>query len=92
MLDYREIGKNIVSLRKMKSLTQEDLAFEADMSVSFLRDVEHGRTNLSLDSLNRIAPALNEPTWVLILLRTDDKTILRTLHNARQPAKQEAAM
>ena len=56
-----EIGLNIVSLRKERGITQEKLALNADMSVSYLRHIEHGFANPSLKTLHRIADALEVP-------------------------------
>ena len=39
---FVEIGTTIVSLRKEKGLTQEQLALECEISVSYLRRIEHG--------------------------------------------------
>jgi len=58
---FQQIGQNIISLRKQKKITQEALALEAKMSPSYLRSIEHGKANPSLDTLNRIAEALHEP-------------------------------
>ena len=41
MTNAAEIGRNIVLLRKAKNISQEQLALRAEMSVSFLRDIEH---------------------------------------------------
>lgn len=43
MLNFVEIGRIIVVLRERKGLTQEKLALEAEMSVTYLRRIEHGR-------------------------------------------------
>lgn len=58
MTNAAEIGRNIVLLRKAKNISQEQLALRAEMSVSFLRDIEHGQANPSLDSLERLADIL----------------------------------
>ena len=42
---FVEIGTTIVSLRKEKGLTQEQLALECEISVSYLRRIEHGEAN-----------------------------------------------
>lgn len=92
MFDYASIGRNIVALRKRKGLTQEDLALESDMSISFLRQLEHGRVNVSLDSLDKLAATLGIPSWTLLVLHMDDQTILDTLHEVRQPEKEMAVV
>lgn len=50
-----EIGASIVFLRKEKGLTQENLALEAEISVSYLRLIEHGKANPSQNELQKIA-------------------------------------
>lgn len=53
-----EIGVSIVFLRKEKGLTQENLALEAEISISYLRLIEHGRANPTLNELQKIAEVL----------------------------------
>lgn len=52
------IGERIRSIRTETGLTLKCVAGRADMSVSFLSDIEHGRSNPSLEMLERIAEAL----------------------------------
>lgn len=92
MVDYIEIGQNIVALRNKNGITQEMLALESDISVSFLRDVEHGRVNVSLGTLEKLAATLGITVWTIILYATDDEIILSALHEARQPAMEEAVV
>lgn len=44
-----DISKAIVDIRKQKSLSQEYLALECDMSVSYLRRIEHGTANPTIN-------------------------------------------
>lgn len=53
------IGKNIKKYRNLKGLTQKDLSGLANISRSYLGDIENGRYNPSLDTLGDIAGALN---------------------------------
>lgn len=92
MLDYVEIGQNIVALRNKNGITQEMLALESEISVSFLRDVEHGRVNVSLGTLEKLASTLRVAMWILLLYATDDEIILSALHEARQPVMEEAVV
>lgn len=55
---YEEIGETIVYLRKDKGLTQEGLALETGISVSYLRLIEHGDANPSINELWKIAEVL----------------------------------
>ena len=84
MTNAAEIGRNIVLLRKAKNISQEQLALRAEMSVSFLRDIEHGQANPSLDSLERLADILGVDVWVFMLLSKNDGSILDTLHELRR--------
>ena len=40
MLNFIEIGRTVVVMRERKGLTQEKLALEAEMSVTYLRRIE----------------------------------------------------
>ena len=71
MSNFVEIGQNIVTTRKRKGMTQEELAFNADMSISCLRRIEHGAANPTLDALCRIADAINEPFNNLVQVNED---------------------
>lgn len=58
MTIYDEIGKSIVFLRRQKGLTQEALALECGISVSYLRLIEHGDANPTINELWIIARTL----------------------------------
>lgn len=53
-----EIGKKIKALRLEKGMKQLELAKKAGISNTFLSDIEIGRTNPSLKTLEKIANAL----------------------------------
>ena len=55
---FEEIGNTIVSLRKAKGLTQEALALECGISISYMRLMEHGKANPTINELWRIAEVL----------------------------------
>ncbi len=55
----RLIGKNIHTLRKTRGWSQEVLGERADLSYKFVGEIERGAVNPSLDSLRKIANALN---------------------------------
>jgi transcriptional regulator with XRE-family HTH domain len=46
-------------LRKARDMSQEDLAFAADLDRSYLSAIERGKRNLSLVNIHRIAEALD---------------------------------
>ncbi|PET02436.1 transcriptional regulator [Bacillus cereus] len=66
------IPKNIKRYRKEKKMTQRELAEKANISRSYLGDIECGRYNPSLDTLNTIAKALN--VNANLLLTDNDET------------------
>lgn len=53
-----KIGGRIKKIRKLRNLTQEKLAEQADLSASYISRVENGDCVASLDSLCNIASAL----------------------------------
>jgi transcriptional regulator with XRE-family HTH domain len=52
------LGERIREMRKVKNLTQEDLAYESEIDRSYIGGVERGERNLSFDKLCQIAEAL----------------------------------
>jgi transcriptional regulator with XRE-family HTH domain len=60
MTDWAKIvGKNVRRLRRQKGLTQEELAFEAKLDLTYVGGIERGRRNPSLLVMARIAAALS---------------------------------
>ena len=52
------LGRNIKSIRKSQNRTQEDLAFDAEISVKMLSEYENGKREMSSQVLFKIADAL----------------------------------
>jgi transcriptional regulator with XRE-family HTH domain len=60
MQDLRPIiAKNIKKLRLARGLTQEQLAFEAEIDLTYVGGIERGKRNPSLLVMGRIADALS---------------------------------
>lgn len=58
-MDIREqFGRILREMRIAKGLTQEELAFRAEMSVPYLSDIERGKSAPSLSMLADLALAL----------------------------------
>ena len=57
-MDYNLLGERIKQQRLNRGLTQEGLAENANVSVSFLGQIERGERKLSLETLVKIAGAL----------------------------------
>jgi XRE family transcriptional regulator, regulator of sulfur utilization len=60
------LGGNLKVLRKNKNLTLSKVSDDTNISVSFLSDVERGRTNPSLDTLVRLANYYKVPVSELV--------------------------
>jgi len=54
----RIVGDNVKRLRTMRGLTQEKLAVDAEIDLTYAGGIERGRRNPSLEVLGRIANAL----------------------------------
>ncbi len=62
MQDWRLIvGKNVRQLRKRRKMTQEKLAFESGIDLTYMGGIERGKRNPSLMVMGRIAEALTVP-------------------------------
>ena len=55
----KEIGARVKELRKIKNLTQEQLAEKAGVSTKYIGDVERGKANITLDYIINLSKALN---------------------------------
>jgi transcriptional regulator with XRE-family HTH domain len=60
------VGKNVRRLRLQKGMTQEELAFEAEIDLTYVGGIERGRRNPSLLVMVRIAGALSVPLAKLL--------------------------
>ena len=58
-IDYKELGKRIRAERRRQDLTQEKLAEMTDISDSFMGHIERGGRTLSIETLAKLANALN---------------------------------
>lgn len=52
-------GNNVRRLRDEAGLTQEELAFRANMKRTYLSDLERGKRNPTVRALGRLAAALS---------------------------------
>jgi len=60
-MDTREIGKRIVKIRKLKGLSQEDMANFMQINRSSFAQIETGNRNISAIELKKIADYLGYP-------------------------------
>ncbi|EGF06835.1 transcriptional regulator [Neisseria bacilliformis ATCC BAA-1200] len=65
---YRMIfAQNIRQIRRMKEISQEELAFAANISRVYIGEVERGSRNVTIDVMGRISDALEVPLDKLLL-------------------------
>lgn len=58
-MDIRvKVGLRIKELRQKLQLTQEKLAFKAEVDKTYLNEVENGKRNISLVNLEKVVKAL----------------------------------
>lgn len=55
----QRFGKRIRQLRLLKEMTQEELAEAADLSISFLGGIERGVKSPTIESIEKLADALD---------------------------------
>ncbi len=60
------LGVNVRHHRKLRGMTQEQLAAAADMERGYVSDLERGTRNPSVAALGRIAKALGVQPSVLL--------------------------
>ena len=83
-----DIGIRIKQRRQELGLSLREVARRAGVSASFLSQVERGESNTSLDSLRRIAEALDVPTLFFLAEepRADsDEKLVYVLRNGYRP-------
>lgn len=61
-----KLAKRIKNLRQTKGLTQEKLSEKAGISISFLGGIERGTQSPTIETLDKIAQALDVPLKVLL--------------------------
>ncbi|OXS72226.1 transcriptional regulator [Lysinibacillus sp. KCTC 33748] len=54
------VGSNIKEIRKLKKLTQEELAEKCGLQTSYLAGVERGDRNITIQTLEKITEGLEE--------------------------------
>lgn len=66
-LSPREVfGRNLRLARRLKEISQEDLALSADLSRTYVSEVERGIRNVSIDNMGALALALGVPLRDLV--------------------------
>lgn len=55
----KKVGLRIREIRKKKKMSQEQLAYVADLHRAYMGQIERGEKNIGLINLEKIAKALN---------------------------------
>lgn len=66
MVDYVAIGRRVKKYRNQANLTQADVAEKLGISVSYISQIECGRTDVSLKRLDEIANIIHTNIEFLI--------------------------
>lgn len=62
----RQFGENVRRLRRIRGVSQEQLALQSGIARSYLGDCERGTRNVSLRNIVRISNALGVPASELM--------------------------
>lgn len=66
MVNYVAIGRRVKKYRNQANLSQADVAEKLGISVSYISQIECGRTDVSLKRLDEIANIINTTVGLLI--------------------------
>ncbi len=66
---YKMIGLNIAYYRKLRNLTQENLAEAIDIDQTHLSKIERAAVGISLDNLFKIARVLEIDAYKLLIFK-----------------------
>lgn len=65
-IDYiLKFGRHLAEVRKDNKITQEELAFKTDISLSQIARIETGKINPTLDTISKLAKGIGVETKVL---------------------------
>lgn len=66
-MDVRSrVGANVKRLREAKGLSQEELAFDAEMHRTYISGIERGKRNPTVTVVERLADALGTKASALL--------------------------
>jgi transcriptional regulator with XRE-family HTH domain len=72
MVDYKDFGQRVRTMRRNNNLTQEELAEKAGISTSFLGHIERGSRIASLETLVALCNILKTTPQYLLGASLDD--------------------
>lgn len=72
-MDNVIVGERIKGLRQKRKMTREELAEAAELSVSFLYEIETGKKSFSAYTLRNLSKALRVEADYILLGRIEEK-------------------
>jgi len=72
-LIYKKVGKNIRQIRREKDVSQEKLAFEAELNRAYVGYIERGERHPSIETVYKISIALDIPIYKLFIFDPKEK-------------------
>jgi transcriptional regulator with XRE-family HTH domain len=78
-----ELGDRVRERRQQLGLSLRDLAERSELTASFLSQVERGVTSPSIDSLRRVACALDVPVFYFLLEPDRESPVVRSNQRIR---------
>ncbi len=75
---YLQVGSRVREIREQMGITQEKLAFKAEIHPSFLSHIERGTKKASLETMEKLAEALGVPTQNLFAPQEEPITYLKS--------------
>lgn len=88
MTNLEEIGKNVSLLRRARGLTQEDVAYRANISTSCLQAIEYRGRNMTVETVLRLSGSLGVDVRVIGIFTRTDQEILGELGKSRRLPRQ----
>lgn len=79
-VNYEDVGNKIRERRNFLKVTQENLANDINVSVSFISDIENGRRKMSLETMIKISIALKTSLDYFVLDNVKD---IKTKNNIK---------
>jgi transcriptional regulator with XRE-family HTH domain len=52
--------------RNELGISQEELAFRADINRTYISHIERGAKNIAVDNMERLAEAVGKPLWTML--------------------------
>ncbi|HOS84196.1 MAG TPA: helix-turn-helix transcriptional regulator [Bacteroidales bacterium] len=74
-MDLQKLGERIREIRKLKKISQADIAAQLDISITAFSKIERGLTNISINRLEEIAQILGISIINLLFEPIQENTI-----------------